>query len=149
MIGNGEAAYPIGNFSRALLFALAPLVPLWCGCAGLLGGTATVTETRVGRVEMDLPSRRRLEITKHDAAVEGDTVSSITVEWRNVSNSSFKARIHTTFYAASGKILEDDGDEWVSYTIPPGRTQVLQWSPPAGEAASYVIRVESAGWWPL
>ena len=132
-----------------LTFVLVPLFLLSSGCAGVLTGKAVVTETMVGKVEMDLRSRRKLKITEHDAVVEGDSVRSITVEWRNVSDGDITARIRTIFYRTSGEILVGDREGWVSYTIPPGGTQVLQWSAPGGKAARYVIRVESAAWLPL
>ncbi|MEF8788056.1 MAG: hypothetical protein V5A84_03195 [Planctomycetota bacterium] len=134
---------------RTAVLAVVLLLAAAAGCAGLSSGDSGASETGAGRVEMDLASRRHLEVTKHDATVQDGRVRRISVRWRNVSEDEVTARIRTVFHGPDGEVLRDVRAQWVTVTIPPGGTQGMQWSAPDGDAAGYVIRVRSPGWWPL
>ena len=137
-----------GGGGQALV-AMGILAVLAAGCAGLQTGEPYTYDTGAGRVEMDFASRRHLEVTRHDSTTEEGTVQAVTVQWRNVSDSDFSVRIRADFYGPDGDGVGNGAEGWVSFTIPPGGTQVFRWSAPGERAAVYVIKVRSAGWWPF
>jgi hypothetical protein len=135
------------SLPAALLACACLLVAAGCAHTGRRGGVEPVA-TESGRVQMDYACRRHLEVEKHTVKTYEDGRMQVEVQWKNGSGEDFSARVNVVFYGPDGEPIADMG-QWVTCSFPPNGIQGFQVSAPRRDAESYIVLVESTGWWPF
>jgi len=99
--------------------------------------------TDTGEVKMDAATSIVLAVTEHRARRDSEGRLVVRVEFQNVSDSAYAAKVRAEFADAQG-LLEKGAFDDDLRQFPPGTTSV-EWRSSTPEAVSYVIEVWSGG----
>ncbi len=125
------------------------LLPLVCvlaigagGCCLFGPGLPSLARGERGKVQMDCSSRRRLELIDHTCRRDARNHMVVSLRFRNPSDKPYHARAQVVFCNAPGA-LEPHADVVDEHRFPPGESR-LEWTSYRADAASYLVRLESA-----
>jgi hypothetical protein len=129
--------------ARALLPAVCALLACSAaGCESLTTPDEPQFRTDAGRIEMDLRSRRRLEVSEHSSRRDdrGHLVARIT--FNNTSDKDYVANIRVRFIKAAG-LMERRAYDTDMHRMPPG-LYAAEWTSYTPDAVSYVVELRTA-----
>jgi hypothetical protein len=112
------------------------------GCESLSTPDEPEFRTDAGRIEMDVRSRRRLEVSEHSSRRDDDGHLVVRITFNNTSDKDYVANIRVRFTKADG-LMERRAYDTDMHQIPPG-LYAAEWTSYTPDAASYVVEVRTA-----
>lgn len=114
------------------------------GCMMFCPDPSPYRTTQCGRIDfLDYKTCSHMRVTGHTAEPNREGHLVVTVQWLNVTDNTYKARIRVTFFDQRG-LRERGGYRWDLQEFPPGKCDPA-WTSYTREAASYLIEVKSGG----
>ena len=135
-----------GSASHAGAVALVALLALVLGGAGGCALTcpeqSPLANSSGGRVWLDWPSCRRLELMSHTWRRDTRDHLVVLVRLHNRSAGRYVAAVRVEFTDGQG-VAEQGGTQTEEYVLAPGESAEIEWTSYSASAAKYVVEVRS------